>query len=168
MNSLVMLLAVQCVRAWTWLYTWRMPPALRETRRAEIESDLWEFRSDAAGDDLLGSALHMLLRLLIGMPDDLGWRVEHAVAAGTLTRGSIALGARVAGGAFFLCALGLIDADAGRRRPAIAVIRTRADFDQAGLPVLTAGILATAGVSMRPPLAAQSRRLPPAVPYSRW
>lgn len=78
MNSLVMLLAVQCVRAWTWLYTWRMPPALRETRRAEIESDLWEFRSDAAGDDLLGSALHMLLRLLIGMPDDVGWRVEHA------------------------------------------------------------------------------------------
>ena len=30
------------VRAWTRLYTWRVAPSLREARRAEIESDLWE------------------------------------------------------------------------------------------------------------------------------
>jgi hypothetical protein len=70
MNSLVMGLAVNCVRGWTWLYTWRMPPAFRETRRAEIDSDLWEFQGDGAGDHRLGSALHILLRLLIGIPDD--------------------------------------------------------------------------------------------------
>ena len=50
--------------------------------------------------------------LLIGVPDDLGWRVEQAAAAGTLAQASIALSARVAGAALFICALWVIDADA--------------------------------------------------------
>ena len=65
------------MRGWTWLYTWRMSSPSRETRRAEIESDLWEFQCDAAEDHRLGSALHILVRLVIGIPDDLGWRVER-------------------------------------------------------------------------------------------
>ena len=157
MNSFQLRLAVRCVRGWTWLYTWRMPPAFRETRRAEIESDLWEFQSDAAGDPVLGSALHILLRLLIGIPDDLGWRLEQAAIAGTLTQGSIALIARAAGAAFFIGVLWVIDADAGRRPPAIA-FAPAADFDQE-IPrrsSLTPGLVAAAGVSVRPQLAAQS------------
>jgi hypothetical protein len=67
MTSLLMRLAVNCVRGWTWLYTWRMPPAFRETRRAEIESDLWECQCDAAEDHGVGSTRHVLCRLLIGM-----------------------------------------------------------------------------------------------------
>lgn len=174
MTSLLMRLAVNCVRRWTWLYTWRMPPAFRETRRAEIESDLWECQCDAAEDDGVGSTLHVLCRLLIGIPDDLGWRVEQAAAAGTLTQRSIALSARVAGAALCICALWVIHADASRRRPATVVAGPAAVFDQdiegimttpaghvrhsAGrrLPLLTAGIVATVGVSMLPHLAAQS------------
>ena len=33
--------AVWMVRGWSWLYTWRMPPAARDARLAESESDLW-------------------------------------------------------------------------------------------------------------------------------
>jgi len=175
MNSLWMRGAVNCVRGWTWLYTWRMSSPWRETRRGEIESDLWEFQCDTAKDHRLGSALHILVRLLIGIPDDLGWRVEHAAMAGTVTQGSIALSARVAGAALFICALWVIDADASRRRPAIAVASAAVVVDQeiegmmmttrAGhvhsaasrLPLLTAGIVATVGVSMLPHLAAQSQ-----------
>jgi uncharacterized protein (TIGR03435 family) len=164
MNSRVMRLAVQCVRGWTWLYTCRMPPGLRDTRRAEIESDLWESRRDAT-EDSLGSALQILLRLLIGIPDDLGWCVEQAAAADRLTRQRIALSARVAGAALFLCALWVIDADASRRRPAMAVGSHAAGPGQeidgpmsmrAGTPLLTAGIAATVGASMLAQRAAQS------------
>src|ERR1700730_10541459 len=174
MNSRLRRLAANCVRGWTWLYTWRMPPAFRETRRAEIESDLWEFQCDAAGDPRLDSPLHILLRFLIGIPDDIGWRVEQTPIAETLTQGSMALSARVAGAALFICAFWVIDADASRKCPAIAVtgpavvfdtqiegiMRTRAGYVShsaaSSLSLLTAGIVATAGLSMSPPLAAQS------------
>jgi retinol-binding protein 3 len=110
--------AVACVRAWTWFYTWRMRPQPRETRRAEIESDLWEFQRDAAGDNSLGLALHVLLRLLIGIPNDLGWRVEQEFVAGRLTQTGVVLSARAAGAAIFFCALLAIQADTSGRRPA--------------------------------------------------
>jgi Protein of unknown function (DUF3738) len=116
-----MRIAISCVRGWTWLYTWHMAAAFRETRRAEIESDLWECGREADAMHGVGSALHMLLRLLLGMPDDVGWRVEHAAGGDALTQGGVALTARVAGAALFLCALWVIDVDASRKRPAPAV-----------------------------------------------
>jgi hypothetical protein len=74
-------LTLALVRGWTRLYTWRMPSAQREMRRAEIDSDLWEFQQDGrvAGD--VAAALHVLARMLIGVPHDLSWRVEHSAAA---------------------------------------------------------------------------------------
>lgn len=60
--------AIAAVRAWTRLYTWGMDPAAAELRIAEIESDLWE--SEQAGD---GGAT-IVLRLLLGVYDDLVWR----------------------------------------------------------------------------------------------
>jgi hypothetical protein len=172
MSSVLMRLAISCVTGWTWLYTWRLPPACRESRRAEIESDLWECQRDTAENLGLGSALHILLRLLIGIPDDLAWRVEQAAIAGTLTQGSIGLTARVAGAALFICALWVIDADASRKRPTSPVAGPSAAVHQEiegimtkragnvpysgrGLRLLAAGI-AAAVVSMRPDLAAQS------------
>jgi hypothetical protein len=38
--------AASLVRSWTWLYTCGLPAAVRDARRAEIESDLWEFFHD--------------------------------------------------------------------------------------------------------------------------
>jgi uncharacterized protein (TIGR03435 family) len=121
MNALALRLAVGCVHAWTRLYTWRMAPVFRDIRRAEIESDLWEFQSEVADDAALGSAIHILFRLVIGMPDDVGWRLEQSTVAGTATQESIVLTARLAGAAFFMAALWIIDVDAHRQRPAVAV-----------------------------------------------
>jgi TonB family protein len=69
-------LARGLVRAWTRLYTWRLPPVLRDRRCEEIESDLWESEHDAVCADA-GHAARTIVRLLIGVPDDLGWRLEQ-------------------------------------------------------------------------------------------
>ena len=74
-------LANALVRGWTRAYTWRMEPAIRDTRRAEIESELWEFQHDPERGAY--PAAHVLARLLIGIPDDLSWRAEHAQARRT-------------------------------------------------------------------------------------
>jgi hypothetical protein len=72
----VLAFAVGAVRLWTRLYTWRMEPALRDSRRAEIESDLWEFEQDQVRTSL--PALHVVFRLLNGVAADVCWRVECA------------------------------------------------------------------------------------------
>jgi len=167
-----MTFATACVRAWTWLYTQGLPGNERTARRNEIASDLWECQCDAAAGPGFGSSLHLLVRLLIGIPDDLGWRVEHASVAGTLTQGGLALSGRVAGAALFVCALWVIDVDASRRRTALSIAAQPAILGQAiegtmtmraenvlrptgtRLSLLTAGIAATIGMSMLPQLAA--------------
>jgi hypothetical protein len=87
-------IAVSAVRLWTRLYTWRLPPALREARRAEIESDLWESQCDAqtrSAPSALRASRHMLGRLIRGIPDDLVWRAEHMIATRRLRPRTIAL-----------------------------------------------------------------------------
>jgi hypothetical protein len=91
MKSPLFRFAISMVRAWTRLYTWRMPRELREERRAEIESDLWEFGQDAVRNCGLASAGHMFVRLLSGMPDDLRWRVENVGLRGRSRRTAVAL-----------------------------------------------------------------------------
>jgi hypothetical protein len=50
-----------------------MDPDRRSIRLGEIESDLWE----AGHDTPPLSASHLLLRLICGIPADLGWRWEE-------------------------------------------------------------------------------------------
>ena len=72
--------ALAIVRGWTRLYTALMQPAMRDARRAEIESDLWELHEDARrrGASPARIAVHMLLRLVLGIVDDVVWRAEQA------------------------------------------------------------------------------------------
>jgi uncharacterized protein (TIGR03435 family) len=134
-----------------------MPPSARETRRAEIASDLWDSQCDAAEDPAL--AFQILVRLVAGIPDDIGWRVEQATLAGTLTQGMIVLSARAAGAVLFICALWAIDADASRKHPPTSITQSAGASEQnternmKGL--LSAGVVA-AGLSMLPPVVAQS------------
>jgi hypothetical protein len=73
------------VRAWTALYTFALPPDIRDRRRAEIASDLWESEHDP--DVPRGE---LLFRALRGLPADLLWRFEvtpgpqHAGAAASV------------------------------------------------------------------------------------
>jgi hypothetical protein len=71
-------LAAALVRFWTHAYTWGMEPHARDSRRAEIESDLWESLHD---DGLSATAPEMIGRLIAGLLDDVRWRVEQPTLA---------------------------------------------------------------------------------------
>ena len=113
---------IACVRAWTRLYTSRLPPIVRHRRRAEIDSDLWEWRADQAREPRGPGAAHLLLRLLRGMPDDVAWRVELG-ALGPVPHRTLTLIGQTLGAAFVLCAIGVIHVDAIRKPPAVAFAR---------------------------------------------
>jgi hypothetical protein len=75
MISLLTSLAVVTVRMWTRVYTWRLPPSLRDERRAEIESDLWELQRDRGS--ALPATAQIISRWLLGIADDLAWRAAQ-------------------------------------------------------------------------------------------
>ena len=67
------------VRAWVRLYTAGLPSGLRDDRREEVDGDLWEQVHDAETGQRDGPPLatHLMLRMLLGLPDDLLWRLAH-------------------------------------------------------------------------------------------
>ncbi len=69
-------LAERFARGWVRLYTLGLRPDARTARRAEIDSDLWEHRYDAAANGSTGLAAAVLGRVLTGMPHDVLWSVE--------------------------------------------------------------------------------------------
>jgi hypothetical protein len=78
MSRWLLTLVAAAVRGWTWLYTLPLDGAAQYARRAEIASDLWEFQHDPTrGDDGVESALHLLARATLGVPDDLLWCCEQ-------------------------------------------------------------------------------------------
>jgi TonB family protein len=105
MNSMMLRPAVGFVRLWTKIYTSGLPSDVRETRRTEIASDVWHSIHDPDRDAPARLALQMILRLLLGVPDDLGWRAEHLTAPERSGMRTV-----LAGGA--LCALVLAGAAA--------------------------------------------------------
>ena len=80
MTDLALRAATAAVRAWTMLYTSRLPIEQRDARREEIDSDLWESVNDPASDRR-SLAFQIAARLIRGIPDDLGWRSEQAARA---------------------------------------------------------------------------------------
>ena len=78
----MMTLAIGLTRWWVRLYTKGLSLEMRDARRAEIESDLWEQGEDATanGSQPDETALHILFRLFLGLPSDLVWRVETGAA----------------------------------------------------------------------------------------
>jgi hypothetical protein len=69
-------LAERLALCWVRLYTLGLRPEARADRRAEIASDLWEHRHDAAATGAPGLAAAVLGRVLAGMPSDVLWSVE--------------------------------------------------------------------------------------------
>jgi hypothetical protein len=58
------------VRAWTRLYTAGLPATVRDRRRAEIDSDLWECVQEGL------PSVDLWRRLVCGVPSDLLWRTD--------------------------------------------------------------------------------------------
>jgi len=71
-------LTASLVRFWTRMYTKGLPAEVRTVRRAEIESDLWEQVMVWTKQDSTGLTAQHLIRLLLGIPADLQWRLEQA------------------------------------------------------------------------------------------
>ena len=71
-------IAVNLARTWVRLSTSRMPTEVRETRRAEIDADLWDHDKDAQEDGVppLVTAMEIFLRTCLGVLDDLSWCFE--------------------------------------------------------------------------------------------
>jgi len=73
-----------CVRRWTRIYTWGLPPAVREARCQDIESDLWESAHDPDVTEA-ELATQMVMRLISGIADDVAWRVAQVSLAKSIT-----------------------------------------------------------------------------------
>jgi hypothetical protein len=71
--------AAELVRQWVGLYTRGLPGQVRQDRRDEIDSDLWSQARDAEapGHSERSVAVEILVRLLLGIPADLSWRIER-------------------------------------------------------------------------------------------
>jgi hypothetical protein len=78
MNGWLLTAAVRTVHAWTQFYTLPLDTAAQLARRAEIDSDLWEYQNDRSHDESGGHrAVNLLMRAMLGMPDDLFWSCEQ-------------------------------------------------------------------------------------------
>jgi hypothetical protein len=88
------------VRGWVDLYTRGMPPAVRAARRDEINDDLWcqHEEAETLGRSPRSLAGEILLRLILGIPSDLTWRMSrHGRSAPVPTERSTSMGARIVG-----------------------------------------------------------------------
>ncbi len=67
--------AAGLIRGWVRIYTIGLRDDDRDSRRAEIESDLWEQQRDAApaGPSRIATAAHMVARWALGAPADVLW-----------------------------------------------------------------------------------------------
>ena len=90
-------LSAVVVRAWTRAYTARLDPTVREARRAEIDSDLWEHAQGAseAAADRRSVAGQILARCLLGIAADLAWRSQMAAGPGRLVKEGVSMNDRV-------------------------------------------------------------------------
>jgi len=72
------------VRGWVGLYTRGLPSTVKAARRDEVEDDLWCQREEAVlvGRSLRSLNVEMFLRLLLGLPADISWRLSHRAGAG--------------------------------------------------------------------------------------
>lgn len=76
-------LAGRVARVWVHLYTRAVSRDVRDRRRAEIDSDVWEHISDARSRRRteLGGQFEVLRRVVAGIPADVAWvadmRVTH-------------------------------------------------------------------------------------------
>ena len=76
--------AAMLVRLWTRAYTRGMDVDVRQRRRTEIESDLWESLHDA--ETTGATSVRTGVRLVRGMWADIAWRLDNAPAGGPMWR----------------------------------------------------------------------------------
>ena len=80
MSDLAVKLAINAVHTWSRIYTVGLAEPIGNSRMLEVDSDLWEHAADAMrnGASRRGLAAHMFVRLILGAPADLSWRLSAA------------------------------------------------------------------------------------------
>lgn len=76
MNDLLTSLAAGVARNWVAVYTLGLPPSVRDARRAELQSDLWEQRHEIRSGTSNSLAKGVLARTLGGVPADILWAID--------------------------------------------------------------------------------------------
>ncbi len=80
-QAIALPIAKSLVKVWTWLYTWPAPRDERQSRRAEVVSDLHEQILDARiGSTETTVAFRILFRMLWGLKDDVVWFTPYLPA----------------------------------------------------------------------------------------
>jgi hypothetical protein len=81
-STVILARVIHVTRHWVRLYTAGLPPEIRDARRAELESDLWEQEHEAVAPNgqPAKAAMQVLHRLARGMPADLLWRQQQGGA----------------------------------------------------------------------------------------
>ena len=89
--------ASRLVRRWVALYTRGLPVEVRLARIAEIDSDLWSQHDEAQATGRSGRSLavEILVRMVLGIAADVGWRVEHERLSNEGIRRDTSRGTRV-------------------------------------------------------------------------
>ena len=84
-------LTITLTRAWVAVYTRGLPPDVGGERREEIDCDLWHQRrlADLEREPVTGTAVQILVRVILGIPADLLWRVEAGSSTQTVGRTSV-------------------------------------------------------------------------------
>jgi hypothetical protein len=167
-------LAAALTRAWVAAYTLGVVHPLRDERRAELASDIWE-QAHATPAPGAVHALSLLWRCLRGVPADLSWRIEHRAGTGpalggamsragartrrAATRGASLLALLAAGGSLLLGLLVLVTLGTGREEPVAGLVVFATVCIGAGLLVLW-GRRAAASHTVAGPLATAAGTLP--------
>jgi hypothetical protein len=97
------------IRAWVNLYTRGLPAEIKTARRDEIDDDLWCQLEEAAAEGRSGHEVdtELLVRLVLGMPADVGWSLaQRGRPAPVSVEGSTSMTDRTLGG--WAIAAGLI------------------------------------------------------------
>ena len=82
---------IALTRFWVAVYTRGLPHDVRAERREEIDCDLWHQQRLAhlEREPATGTAVQILVRTLVGLPDDIFWRLE--TGAVTRSKGKTAM-----------------------------------------------------------------------------
>jgi hypothetical protein len=87
----LLVFAIALTRSWTAVYTRGLPPDVRAERREEIDCDLWHQQrlADLEREPVTGTAIEILVRVVLGIPSDLLWRLEAGSTSQTTGRTSV-------------------------------------------------------------------------------